>query len=127
MLVSAWKAILFIPGALVVFVWCRRLYGVKSAWLALIAMLVEPTIAAHVSVGALDSMALEAEIIACYLAWRSFESPHPARLVATCAMMAAAISIKLTAVFVLPVWVGFAIAHRCARNSGLRGRRSRLR
>ena len=80
MLVSAWKAILFLPGAAAVFLWCRRLYGTHAAWLALAAVIGEPTIAAHTSVGALDVMALEAVLICCYLAWRFFATPSRAKL-----------------------------------------------
>jgi hypothetical protein len=105
MLIAGWKAILFLPGAAVMFIWCRRLYGLKSAWLALAAVLADPTIAAHTAAAALDVLALEAVLFACYLTWRYFEAPHPARLIGGCAAIAAAISIKLTTVFVLPTCI----------------------
>ena len=80
---TAWKALLFLPGAAVLFIWCRRLYGVHAAWLALAAVLADPSIAAHTAILALDVLGAEAILLACYLAWRYFESPTTGRLVAT--------------------------------------------
>src|SRR5207253_2583322 len=91
MLVAAWKALLMLAGAGVLFVWAGEVFGRAAAWLALAAVLVEPTVAAHVPVAALDTLAWEVELIACYLAWRFFQSPHWGRLIGACAAIAAAL------------------------------------
>src|SRR5687768_863709 len=59
MVMAAWKSLLFVPCVVVAFAWTRRLYGVRSAWLAAALLLVEPTIAAHIPVAALDVLAME--------------------------------------------------------------------
>jgi hypothetical protein len=112
MLVSAWKAILFLPGTAVIFLWCRKLYGLHAACLALAAIIAEPTIGAHTSVAALDVLAMEAIVICCYLQWRYFDSPSAPRLIGVCAAIAAALAIKLTTIIVLPTCIVFAILHR---------------
>jgi hypothetical protein len=111
MLEAGWKAILFIPAASVLFLWCRRLYGERSAWLALAIVLVDPTIAAHMSTAATDVLAAEAILIACYVTWRYLEEPTRARLIATAAALACAIAMKHTCIIVLPTALMYAIIH----------------
>lgn len=93
---AAWKSTLFVPCVMVVFVWCRRIYGIRSAWLAVGLFLVEPTIAAHIPVAALDVLAMEAGIISSFLAWRFVESPTIGRTVGAGVATAGAVLIKHT-------------------------------
>src|SRR5262245_61915929 len=64
--VAVWKALLFLPGLLVAFHWCRMLYGVGAGWLALALLLIDPTIAGHLPVAALDALAMETTIVAAF-------------------------------------------------------------
>lgn len=108
---TAWKALLFLPGAAVIFLWCRRLYGLHAAWLALGAVLADPPIAAHTSILALDVLSAEAILIASYLAWRYFQTPTIGRLIGVCAAIAAAMLIKIPATIVLIVFAMFALLY----------------
>jgi hypothetical protein len=98
---AAWKAILFLPMVGVVFAWCRAIHGLRSAWLSAGLLAAEPNFAAHIPTGSLDVLAVEAIVIACYLAWRSFENPTKARQRAAGVALAAAMAIKHTAL-ILP-------------------------
>ena len=109
--VAVWKALLFVPAVVVAFGWVRRLYGARSAWLAAALLLVEPTIAAHTPVAALDVLAMEAVIIASYLVWRCFEQPSPARLMFASVATATAMSIKHTAIVLPAAFVALALLH----------------
>jgi hypothetical protein len=60
LLVAIWRSLLFLPALIVAFHWCRRIYGLRSAWLALALLLVEPTFAAHIPLAALESPASSA-------------------------------------------------------------------
>jgi hypothetical protein len=93
---------LFLPFAAVVFAWCRQLYGTRAAWLALALMLGEPTIAAHVAPAALDVLAMESAVIACYFGWRHFERPTTSSMIAAGMALAAAMLVKHTNL-VLPI------------------------
>jgi hypothetical protein len=108
-LVALWKAALFLPIAAVIFLWCLRLYGPASAWLALMLVLFDPTIAAHAHLASLDVLATGAILLACYLGWRCFEQPDQKRLLAAALATAAAILTKHTAVVVPSILVVYAV------------------
>ncbi len=105
LLVAMWKSILFLPLVALVFHWCRHLYGIQSAYLACICMLIEPTITAHISVPALDVLGVTGIALACYCAWRALESPTLLRVAAAGGSMALAMLTKHTAL-ILPGVVG---------------------
>jgi hypothetical protein len=108
-IIAAWKALLFLPLAMVVFAWCRTLYGLRAGWLAWAMLLVEPNFAAHIPVAALDVLGVEAIVIACFLAWRYFQKPTGPRLIAAAFATAAAMLIKHTAIILPAVIVAMAI------------------
>jgi hypothetical protein len=107
-LIGLWKSLLFLPLIGVAFAWVRGLYGLKSAWLAVAVLLVEPTIAAHTTLAAIDVLGMEAIVIASFLAWRYFQNPTWGRLVAADVATAAALLIKHTAVIMPAVGLFFA-------------------
>jgi hypothetical protein len=112
LIVAIWKSILFVPGAALVFHWCRRLYGLRAAWLALAVLLVEPTVAGHIAPASLDLLAVEAILFACFLTWRYLESPSLPRVLAAGVATAAALLIKHTAVILPAVIVCYAFVAR---------------
>jgi hypothetical protein len=115
MIIAIWKSILFLPCVAVAFVWVRRVYGARSAWLGTALLLVEPTIAAHIPVAALDVLAMEGVIVASFCVWRWLERPTTPRLVGAGVATAVAMLIKHTAV-VLPLGiVALVVLHRFAR------------
>ena len=71
-LLAAWKTLLFLPLVGVVFAWCRATYGLRSAWLSAALLAVEPNIAAHLPIPALDVLGTEAIVIASWLGWQPF-------------------------------------------------------
>jgi len=107
MMVAVWKAIVFLPLVAVVFIWCRKLYGVSSGVLAVILLVIEPTIAGHLHLASLDVLGTTGIVIACYLGWRYFEKPTAGRLVMAACACAAALLIKHTAVLVPAVLCGY--------------------
>lgn len=111
LILAAWKSLLLLPGVAVIFQWCRRLYGLPSAWLATALVLIEPTFTANISIPALDVLGVEAILIACYTAWSYFESPTTKRLLAMTFAAAAALLIKHTAVVVPAVVLVYAAMH----------------
>jgi hypothetical protein len=115
MLTAAWKAMLFLPMVGVAFQWCRRLYGLRSAWLAAVLLVIEPNFAAHIPIPALDVLATEAIFIACFLAWRYFETPSSGRLAALAVALAAALLIKHTAIILPMVMLAMAVAWWCVK------------
>jgi hypothetical protein len=116
LLVTLWKSLLFLPLVAVAFLWTRRLYGLASAWVAVGLLLVEPTIAAHLHLAALDVIATTGIVTACYLAWRFFEHPTTPRLVASALSCAAALLLKHTAILVPGIVLAYAVLY------ALRGR-----
>lgn len=110
-LVAAWKALLFLPFAALVFHWCRRLYGVRGGWLGLALVLAEPTVAGHIAPAALDVLGAEVSLVACYLAWRYFAAPTRGRLAAAGVATAAAMLTKHTAVITPAVVTVYALAY----------------
>src|SRR3954470_2507560 len=86
--IAAWKAFLFLPLVAVAFLWCARLYGLASGWLATGLLLVEPTITGHLHLASLDVLATTGIVAACYLGWRYFECPTNPRLLAAAVMCA---------------------------------------
>ncbi len=109
MAIAIWKSLLFLPLIAVVFLWCRRLYGLSSAWLAVALLLVEPTIAGHLHLAALDVIATSGIVCACYLGWRYFEQPTVPRLLAAAAACAVALLLKHTAIVVPAIFCGYAL------------------
>lgn len=107
-LIAAWKALLFVPLVGIAFAWCRALYGARAAWLAAGLLVVEPTIAGHLPIPALDVLGAESIAIAAFLAWRSFQDPTLGRRVAAGVALAAALAIKHTALVMPPILAGFA-------------------
>jgi hypothetical protein len=107
-LIAAWKALLFLPMVGVVFAWCRANYGPRSAWLAAGLLAVEPNLAAHLPIPALDVLGAEAIVIASWLGWRSFQRPTPGRQAAAGLGLAAALAIKHTGLIIPPILAAFA-------------------
>jgi hypothetical protein len=107
-LIAVWKALLFVPVMALVFQWCRAIYGAGAAWLTQAMMLADPTIAAHVPIAALDSLALEGILFACFAIWRYFEAPTAPKLVLAAFASAAAMLMKHTAVIMPGVFILFA-------------------
>jgi hypothetical protein len=111
--VAVWKALLFVPGLIVAFHWCRTVYGIAAGWLALSLLLIDPTIAGHIPVAALDALAMESTIVAAFLVWRYVEKLGAARLIGAAAGLAVTILIKhtgiavLIAAVVLVIWGGW--------------------
>lgn len=100
-LIAAWKTALFLPLVAVVFIWCRRLYGVRSGWLAALMVVADPNFAAHIPVIALDTLGATGIVVTCYLLWRYIEEPSPNRLLLGGVALGAAMMLKHTAV-ILP-------------------------
>ena len=79
---ALWNSLLFAGFLGVVFTWCRAIYGDRPAWLAVALFVVDPNFTAHMPIPALDVLGVEGIVIAAFLAWRYFERPTTARLVA---------------------------------------------
>ena len=110
-MLAAWKALLVVPLAGLVFHWCRSLYGPRGGWLGMALLLVEPTVAGHVAPLALDLLGAEAIVFACYFAWRYFERPTRGRLIAAGVMAVAAMLTKNTAAILPGVITVYAFLH----------------
>jgi len=110
-LVAGWKALLFVPCVVVAFAWSRQLYGTGLGWLAAALLLIDPTIAAHTAAAALDVLAMEATIVACFLAWRFVKGPSPARLIAASLGAALATQVKHTALILPGAFVLLALTY----------------
>jgi hypothetical protein len=115
LLVALWKAMLFVPFTGLVFHWCRGLYGLRSGWLGLTLVLLEPTLAGHIAPAALDVLAVEAILFACYFAWRYFEQPTRRRLIYSGGAIAAALLTKHTAVLLPLIALAYGIGWRFLR------------
>jgi hypothetical protein len=124
LLIAAWKAVLFLPAAGLIFHWCRWLYGLPAAWLGLALVLVDPTFAAHIPPATPDVLAVEGILFACYFTWRVMEDPGRKRLlVAASVFIAAALLLKLTTVILPAVLVAMAAAF-VVRRDRFAGRRA---
>jgi hypothetical protein len=110
-MLAAWKALLVVPLAALVFHWCRALYGLGGGWLGMALLLVDPTVAGHVAPLALDLLGAETIVFACYFAWRYFERPTRGRLVAAGVSAMAAMLTKNTAAIVPAVFAVYAFLH----------------
>ncbi len=102
MRVALWKSILFVPGVLLAFVWVRRLYNERAAWVAAAILLIEPTISAHIVPAGLDVLGFEAILAGCFCWWRYFEKQTWRRLVVAACVSGAAMLIKHTGI-ILPI------------------------
>jgi hypothetical protein len=117
--VALWKTVLFLPMIAVVFAWCRDLYGLPSAWLAVSVLLVEPTIAAHVPVMALDVLGLEGIVVATYALWLFALRPTARRGALAGLATGIALSLKHTALVLPLVGLALMVAYRWrARHRG---------
>ena len=105
---AAWNSLLFLPLVAVLFVWCRRLYGLRAAWLTAALLAIEPNFAAHLSLTTLDVVGVSGIVIGCYCAWRYFERPTRGRLLAMGIATGVALMLKHTAVVLPLVIVAFA-------------------
>ena len=99
---ALWNSVLFVGFLGVVFTWCRRVYGARPAWFAVALFVVDPNFAAHIPIAALDVLGVEGIVVGALLAWRYFEQPTTARLIAMAIGLSFALMLKHTAV-VLPV------------------------
>ncbi len=111
---ATWKTMLMLPGFLAAFLWAGRLYGKWAAWLVLAALCFEPTIVAMTPVMSLDSLGLSSILLGAYLSYRYAQEPTLRRLVFAATAIAAALTIKHTAiplplfavVVCLGTWIG---------------------
>ena len=108
-LIAVWKSLLLVPMVLVSFAWCRDLYGPGAGWLAVALLLIEPTLAAHTPVAALDSIGTTTIVIACFFAWRWVERPNLLRWSAMVFAAAVALCVKHTAIILPGVIGGYAL------------------
>ncbi len=107
--IGVWKSILFLPMIGVAFTWCRQLYGIRGAWLAVGLLLVEPNFAAHIPLPTIDVLGVEGIVITCYLAWRYFEHPSALRLISAAVATGFAMMLKHTAIILPAVILVFAM------------------
>jgi hypothetical protein len=105
--VAVWKSLLFVPLMIVAMLWCWELYGRGAAVLIAALLLIEPTIAAHIPIAALDVLGAEAIVIGCYLTWRWRRQPTTPRLLASSCACAAAMLVKHTALVLPFVVIGY--------------------
>jgi hypothetical protein len=109
--IAIWNSTLFLGFLGVVFAWCRRLYGWLPACLAVALFVVDPNVAAHVPLPTLDILGVEGIVIASWLAWRYFERPTTARLLAMGFAIACALLLKHTALVVPAIVVALTGLH----------------
>jgi hypothetical protein len=100
---AVWGALLFLPLVASVFAWCGRVYGLKSAWLAVGMLVVEPNLAALIPVTSPDLLGVTGIVVASLMTWRYFERPSRGRLAALGISIGAALMIKHTAVALAPL------------------------
>lgn len=110
MSVAIWKSILFVPCVLLAFIWVRRLYNERAAWVAAAILLIEPTISAHVTPGGLDVFGFEAILIGCFCWWSYFEKQTWLRLILAASVSGAAMLVKHTAIIMPLVALCYATA-----------------
>jgi hypothetical protein len=115
LIIALWKSLLFLPFAALVFHWCRTLYGLRSAWLALILILFDPTIAGHIAPASLDVPAVETILLACFLNWRYFQHPTRPRLVLAALATALALLTKHTAILLPVIILAYGVAATLVR------------
>jgi len=112
---ALWNSFLFLGFLGVVFTWCQGVYGTWPAWLAVALFVIEPNFAAHIPIPALDVLGVEGIVIACFLAWRYFERPTTARLIAMGCGLAFALLLKHTALMLPSVIMALAGLHWVVR------------
>ena len=112
---ALWNSALFVVFLAVVFSWCRSVYGAWPAWFAVALFVFEPNFAAHIPIAALDVVGVEGIVIGAFLAWRYFERPTTARLIAMGFGAALALLLKHTAVMVPPLILALAGLHWVVR------------
>ncbi len=108
-IIAVWKAILFLPLVAAVFWFCRQLYGLAAAWLAVVIVLADPTFAAHIGLPTVDVLGVEGIVIACLLAWRYFQRPTVRSLNVACLAVAVAVLLKHTAALLPLIIVIYAV------------------
>ena len=114
-LIALWKSLLYLPLIAVAFVWIRELYGLRSGWLAVALLLIEPTFAAHVPLPTIDVLGTEGIVIACYAVWKYLQRPTLVRLSLAALAMAVAMLMKNTALILPGVAALLALVWRAAR------------
>lgn len=109
--IAIWKSVLFLPMVAVAFLWLRKLYTVRAAWMATIALSFEPTLAAHIPTGGVDVLGVEGIVLGCFFGWLYFERPTILRLLAAGASIAFALMLKHTAAILSLVVLMMAAIH----------------
>ena len=116
-LVAAWKVFLFLPGLAVAFLWVRDLFGPRAGWLLLLALLLEPNLAAHLPLATVDTIGLAAIMVGAYAVWCYANRPTVRRLLLASLLVAVALLCKHTA-----VWLPFYAVIVCLVQWTLRDR-----
>lgn len=111
LIIAIWKSILWIPCAALIFLWCRALYGLSSAWLVTTILLIEPTVAAHIPTAAVDIFSAEALVFMSFFAWRYFVVPRLWRLVLLTGAVASVMLIKNSGIIAPAIVLIVAIGH----------------
>jgi hypothetical protein len=108
---AIWLSILFLPTIAVVFTWVREIYSLNSAWLAVVLLLVEPTLAAHLPLPTLDVLGVSGIVISCWCAWRYINECTPSSRLLAAVSMAVALTLKNTALLLPLVVALMAVIH----------------
>lgn len=124
--IGIWKSVLFLPMVAVAFVWLRRVYGLRSAWMGTVALIFEPTLAAHIPTGGVDVLGVEGIVIGCFFAWLFFEGPTIVRCLAAGVSIAIALLLKHTAAIFPIVILLMAMLHALRDSSRIRAIPRRL-
>jgi hypothetical protein len=108
---AIWKSVLFLPAVAVIFGWVRSVYSLRSAWLAVALLLVEPTLAAMIPIPTPDSFAAEAIVIAVWAVWRFIKAPTLGHQITAAATVAVALLTKPNALLIPVVAAVLALVH----------------
>lgn len=109
MLIAIWHAVLFIPFAGIAFHWVRWLYGLRSGFLTIALLLIDPSFAAFIPIASIDMFGVEAIVIACFLIWLYVHKPNWRWLIIAGFASAFTLLIKQTAIAIPAAMVGYAI------------------
>ena len=86
MRIAIFKAFLFIPLVGLIFYWSRWLYGLHAGFVAISLLLIDPTLAAHIPVAAIDVLGVEMIMFACFALWIWARHPSKPKLVVAAAV-----------------------------------------
>lgn len=103
-------------GALVVFIWSRRLYGTWGGLLSLALWCFCPNVLAHARLVTTDIGATSLAVAATYLFWRFLHEPSQRRSLLAGAALGLAILAKFSNLVLLPVWLATAMVFAAARS-----------